>query len=293
MKMSFILPAALAVFSIFAFFPPASGANSSSPGKTKPEAAKSAEKTAASKDMKIVGDKENKKEEVDRTKVVVDKNEAPPDGEAYKPQVNKFDLDGDGVEEIITLEQFKKVEAGDYFHLVVKKVKDGKESLLWKSPDYDTSFSSEKGQEYRFFIGDPGIEDVDVIGDIDGDGKIELVSAEMQSDVSPTSFRVYRWTGKEFKHLFTKYLFAEEPSDPKNFAWGKNREITEATALTWAAGFGKVEKPGVVIINVTYYKSPAPKSMENSTVKGGIARAGASKNGFKLMEWTKKLGEEF
>jgi len=65
---------------------------------------------------------------------------------------------------------------------------------------------------------DFGISMPEVVGDIDGDGRVELVAHAPQSDVSPTSFRVLRWTGNQFKPVFVKSLTGKA-SPGAVFSW--------------------------------------------------------------------------
>ena len=175
------------------------------------------------------------------------------------------DLDGDGVEEEITLKRFKKVEAGEQFHLAVYRNEDGRRKLIWE----DTL------NKYVFFIGDYGVEDLKMAGDVDGDGLVELVSEGARSDVSAAQIRLLKWQNNQFQKP-RKGALIGNAARPTRFSW---RAETEPTV--WIDQLLRVESPGVVEVKVVSYSG--------TVYKEGVALVQATPNGYDLIKWVNPL----
>jgi len=107
--------------------------------------------------------------------------------EDYNKNIN-VDLDKDGINENVFLKKHRSDDNGEYYHLVVYQKVKNKRKILWE----------DKNIEYEFCYADWGIEELQIAGDIDNDGKIELVTNYAMSDVSPVSFRIFKWTNNKF-----------------------------------------------------------------------------------------------
>ncbi len=145
------------------------------------------------------------------------------------------DLFGDGKQYEVVLKAAanhkpKEGEATE-FHVVVigpdKKV-------VWE----------DKKPEMTFQIGDAGVEDMQIVGDIDGDKAIEIVSPAMQSDVAPVTFRVMRWVKDHFEKAKGGLLIGNQPV-PTEFNWTDKEPAPEAQAV-WVLYFEKLQEPGVL-----------------------------------------------
>ncbi len=110
------------------------------------------------------------------------------------------------------------------------------------------------------------------VGDIDGDGAVELVVQNPQSDVRAPSFRIFRWTHRAFTLVRTGTLVQTTPGTfpfrQGNFGQG-----------TWIATF-KAAGHGQVTALVNRYDT---RMLAGEAVLAGDAR------GFHLVRWLHKL----
>jgi len=108
------------------------------------------------------------------------------------------DLNGDGEMETISWIKYTSTEdLGDFYQL---RVYSSQGDLIWQGP---------KGTDIQnpLVLGDWdfGSAFPQLAADIDGDGAIELIIPEPQSDVSPTQFRVLRWANGSFSLDILKF----------------------------------------------------------------------------------------
>jgi len=116
-----------------------------------------------------------------------------------EPAVLKSDLNGDGVPEQISRRRLgADDQLGTFYQILVK---DARGKLLWSSPEVLDADHALAFGEWHFGISLPQFA-----GDIDQDGAMELIVPAPQSDVSPTFFRVLRWTGQSFVPRQSKAL---------------------------------------------------------------------------------------
>ncbi len=108
------------------------------------------------------------------------------DGEVV--QTLKVDLNGDGKSESVVLKQI-----GEQARLVVL---DSQGRTMWEAPR----------SELFLFGGPLDGGDLQAAGDLDGDKAIDLLGTYQKSDVSPTRFRWFRWTGSELELVSQGYL---------------------------------------------------------------------------------------
>lgn len=176
-------------------------------------------------------------------------------GQSY--QVTRVDLNGDGKPEKVGLVCTEVKESGWYSRL---SVWDSGGRRIWQS-------MPAKVGVWSFGCWDWGMSDLPWVGDLDGDSRIEALSPEPVSDVSPVSFRVYRWSGKAFHHLRTASLIAE---NERQFNWS-----SKAEGASWLGNF---RPGGIGVIWIT-------------TTDGGArvreGRVQPQGQGFRVVEWLK------
>lgn len=182
----------------------------------------------------------------------------PKAGQLY--QTVQADLNGDGKPEKIGLVAYGHFEAGFYGRL---KVWDSSGKLLWqapvvKSPSDPFAFG---GWEY----GSSTIEWVD---------SKELISAKPQSDVRPTTYKRFRWTGTAYEPAGTGFLL-QDGADA--FRWTKPFEWDGLKPLTWVVSLVK-ERDG----NVMAVKG-------GDQYLSGTAELKPTATGFQVTRWLKKL----
>ncbi|MBN8420170.1 MAG: hypothetical protein J0L73_14735 [Verrucomicrobia bacterium] len=116
-----------------------------------------------------------------------------------EPEVLRVDLNGDGVMEQISRRKLgSDTQQGIFYQIVVK---NSQAAMLWKSPEVlDASHPLAFG-EWDFGVSLPQFA-----ADVDHDGQVELLVPAPQSDVSPTTFRMLKWTGTAFEPHQAKSL---------------------------------------------------------------------------------------
>jgi hypothetical protein len=124
----------------------------------------------------------------------------------------QIDLDADGRDEVIGLRPYEK-DRVRYGQLMVMGPGG---APLWEAPRADP----------YIFLGEFDLGELEVVGDFDEDGRIELIGTYQKSDVSPTRFRMFRWDGKKFAHVKSGYLTAA-PQKPGTFVWSDDRAATQ------------------------------------------------------------------
>ncbi|MCB1226754.1 MAG: hypothetical protein KDK99_13145 [Verrucomicrobiales bacterium] len=176
------------------------------------------------------------------------------------------DLNGDGVrEEIVARRTGSDTELGDFYQLQVRQ-QDG--TVLWRSSD-----TMDPTDPLAFGNWDFGSSMPQWAGDIDGDGRVELIAPAPQSDVSATFYRVFRWTGQGFESLFSRALIGGgEPGAA--FQWTENPPMNGFWVQEWV---GASAEGGLVVRVVSYDGS--------SSVLQGLAVLMPSAGGYVLERW--------
>ncbi|MEW6279068.1 MAG: hypothetical protein AB1758_10620 [Candidatus Eremiobacterota bacterium] len=98
------------------------------------------------------------------------------------------DLDGDGRKETIALKAYTSTESGNEVERAQLVVLDARGKTIWSAAKKDPFV----------FGGELDLGELEAAGDLDGDGRVELIGTYQKGDVSPTRFRLFRWNGQEF-----------------------------------------------------------------------------------------------
>ncbi len=176
------------------------------------------------------------------------------------------DIDSDGKNESVQWKSFGSDEQGEYYQLVVI---DHDGNILWEGPKEKSS-----NNPYVFASLHYGISLPELLHDVDGDGYVELLAPEPQSDVSPTYYRQLRWKGNSFEKLSSRPLMMEY----NNFVWKNGEQIYGI----WVSKFGIVTKDGLVKAHITQYNS-------DGVYKSGIAWLRFTPKGANVEQWIKPL----
>ena len=112
-----------------------------------------------------------------------------------------------------------------------------------------------------------------IAADIDGDGAVELVAPAPQSDVSPTWYRVFRWTSAGFLPLKPGALM-EKPPGSGQFAWYRGEDYQGI----WISAFLRANADGSLRVSVMDYRAGA-------TPRTGEANVAADGGGFRVKDW--------
>lgn len=141
------------------------------------------------------------------------------------PLTLSADLNGDGVPEQISRRKLgADSQIGTFYQLLAK---DAQGTVLWKSPEvHDTEHPLAFGEW------DLGISMPQLAADVDRDGKVELLVPAPQSDVSPTTFRLFRWNGSAFVPLQSKALTGKAQKGAV-FRWTDNPALSSYWVEKW------------------------------------------------------------
>ena len=192
-------------------------------------------------------------------------------GEVY--QSVKYDLNQDGKTETIGLAAYN-INADAQMFWGRLQVTDSAGKIIWQGPQV-----TKNEQPFSFGEFPYGVSGLEWVGDIDGDGKAELISPAPVSDVRPPTYRRYRWTGKIFEALSSKMLL-ESPAGSGKFLWRDPFEW-DGGPLTWVSSMSGA--PSKKIVEVTSYRA-------DGATWGGQAETSGNGLGLTVSSWTKKLG---
>lgn len=183
-----------------------------------------------------------------------------------EPTVLAADLNGDGVAEQISRRKLgTDDQLGTFYQLLVK---DAQGAILWKSPEV-----LDVDHPLAFGEWDFGISLPQLAGDVDRDGKIELLVPAPQSDVSPTFFRMLKWTGAAFEPRQSKALVGKGQQGAV-FRWSESPSTSAYWVEKW---IGASAEGGWVVKLVTL-----PESGDMMTAIGVLSAKG---DGYDLVRW--------
>lgn len=195
------------------------------------------------------------------------------------------DLDGDGKAEIISWHLFAKEEENGTFYQL--RVSDSTGAVIWEGADLKDVEHPMVFGEWHFGISMPQL-----VGDIDQDGKIELVAPEPQSDVSPTWFRVLEWRHGRF-YLSRSAALLETPKGSGKFVWTGGEEYLG----TWISKFFVENRDGTFEVQVYTDDGGANADVTTETVtptedgferKAGAMQQSPNKPAGELEDWVKQ-----
>lgn len=191
------------------------------------------------------------------------------------PVVVIADFDGDGRRESIsTAPAGPETDAGTFFRLVVK---DADGTVIWTSPR-----TQDTGHPLAFGSWHFGVSLPQMAADLDGDGRPELIVPAPQSDVSPTVFRVFRWTGQGFEPQSSRSLSGRGRKNAA-FKWTDDPPVSDYWVQQWLG----ISAEGGFVVEL----ASLPEGAELRVATAVLARKGSS---FELVRWIQtpsRLGE--
>ncbi len=131
-----------------------------------------------------------------------------------------------------------------------------------------------------FTCRDWGIYWPGAVGDLDGDGMVELIAQEPQSDVSPSSFILARWNGNSFELVSNGWSLLEHPLGSGIFH--QEQYEYDGQPVTWIMDVKGVDSPGVA--RATIYSFGA---QGNTLV--GVAQVSMNEQGARILQWLEPL----
>jgi len=180
------------------------------------------------------------------------------------------DLNGDGKMEKVGLRAYNKTEE-EYLGQIV--VSDSRGTTIWESPKMKDRNSTDP---FLFGAFTAGCSLPEVVADIDGDGKIEMLITARISDVSPMPYLEFRWDGKKFVFIQEKVLM-ESSKGSGEFAWQKRQSHSGCWILSFKASKGD----GTFLVYIF--------SRRDGKEMGGQAEVRPTRSGFKVIRWVHPL----
>lgn len=183
-----------------------------------------------------------------------------------EPVILQADLDGDGKPEQISRRKLGADDQLGTFYQVI--VKDAGGSILWRSPEVLNTEHPLAFGEWDFGISMPQFA-----ADVDRDGSVELLAPAPQSDVSPTFFRMLKWTGSAFEAQPSRALTGK-PHKGSVYRWTKDPALSSYWVEKWV---GTSAEGGWVVKLVTM--------PENGPLMTALAVLVPKGESFELVRW--------
>ena len=187
----------------------------------------------------------------------------------------------DGTTKTVALRIFKTDASGDEIasaaQLVVLDGR-GKDAVVVFEGPRVTDLSTEP---FRFVQGPAGFEAIDLVGDVDGDGSVELFSARMQSDVRPPTWRVYRWRAHRFEFVRAARLTARHGSP--SFTWSTS-PLGNIDSMPWVNRVVRATGAGQLEVEITECSARASK-----VARGKAILQAEGVRGYRTVRWLEPL----
>ena len=224
--------------------------------------------------------------------------QAAPDEQTKPYQQFYIDINNDEKPESVALIAYNHSE-NDYLAQLVFFDENGQ--FIWEGPR--ARYAS--GQAFRKIepqiimenslvfgkVGDLNYEIKSVI-DPDKDGKIIVVLGETPIGVQIATFRVLRWTGKEFICLKKDCRLVEDPLNPDHYIWSDRPIHSYNTGYSdgrWVRDLRLTGKPNVLNAIIREIKHPFSGPDRSPRFRRGEATMEPEENGTKLVRWDHPL----
>ena len=186
----------------------------------------------------------------------------PKAGQLY--QSVPVDLNGDGKSEKVGLVAYGHNPSGGFFGRL--KVWDSSGKLLWQAPAVQSSDAP-----FAFGNWEYGSSTIQWAG------PKELISAQPVSDVRPTTFKRFRWTGSAYVPVANQFLLKDSE---ESFRWTRPFEWDGVKPLTWV-----VELTQTLEGNLCAYKG-------GGITQSGKAQLQSTPAGMTITRWLEKMGSD-
>lgn len=190
-----------------------------------------------------------------------------------------LDLDGDGAMETMRLACAPGVGCSNF----TMDITDAKGGRVFEGPKYGAS-------PLIFCLCDAGTYWPELAGDLDGDGRAELLAQYGPSDVSVSAFYLGRWNGHGFDTARNLVALLEDPARPETFVYAPFPEGEAMSEARWIMSFSGWEANGRVRGSVYQYKGDPAKGYD---LYYGEAVFTPQKDGFQLDSWTKPFAKAY
>ncbi len=184
----------------------------------------------------------------------------PKAGQVY--QSVQVDLNNDGKPEKVGLVAYGHNPSGGFFGRL--KVWDSSGKLLWQAP-----LAKSSDESFAFGMWEYGSSTIQWVG------PQELISARPVSDVRPTTFKRFRWTGSAYQPLANQFLLKDSE---ESFRWTKPFDYDGLKQLTWVVDFTQTLEGNVCACKT------------GGMTQSGRAQLKATPSGMTITRWNEKMG---
>ena len=183
--------------------------------------------------------------------------------------IYEVDLNGDGIKEKVAIKAYR-VDNDSFTWFGQLVVFDYSWKTIWAGPKTNESWSSDP---LIFGSWEYGASLPEAVGDLDGDGNVEIIATCPVSDVRFTPFKLLRWNGKEFYSLYDNATLVQTPKDSGRYPWGNE----DGYMGRYISGFSGMNDDGTFNVFICDFTE--------GDMKRGQAVVAPDSNGFHICRW--------
>lgn len=177
------------------------------------------------------------------------------------------DLDPERRKAVLTMRLIPTLRGGGG----VLEVRAADGALLWSSPALGPTMM-DLPPEDAFYCSPFGFRWPQQAGDMDGDGRAELLIHHPQTEMGPGAYTLLRWTGTAFEPVFRDRQLVQ-PGNPETPVWTLRPVGDEGAELppsvSWVDGWPALRSDGTLIGHVEHN---APEAGDGAQWSAGTAR---------------------